>query len=106
MRVLCPIVEPTVGLLASLIPDLAHRRPIRPKPIRNNRLRTTKSLHRFLQKPKSSLRISLLCDKCLEDFPFVINRPPEIVSFAVDPHKNLVQMPAPQIPAPLRQASH
>ncbi len=32
----------------------------------------------------------------------MINRPPEVVSFAIDPHENLVQMPAPLSPISVR----
>ena len=37
----------------------------------------------------------LHCDNELQNFPFVINRAPEIPELAVDLHKNFVQMPPP-----------
>jgi len=37
--------------------------------------------------------IALLGDEYFENFPFVVNSPPKIVSFAVDAYENLIQMP-------------
>ncbi len=41
------------------------------------------------------LAVSLLADKRFKDFSFVVDRPPEVVNLAVDPHENLIQMPTP-----------
>ncbi len=102
MRVFGPIVEPTAGHLAGLVSDLLHSCPVGTKAVRHNNFRTSVSLHHSTQKPQCSLAISLLCDKRFKDFSFVINCPPEVLSFAVDPHENLVQMPSPLWRAPHR----
>ena len=95
MRVLSPVVEPTPGSLVRLFADLFHGSAVGAKAVRHNFQRITVSFHRLLQKPQRSLAIPLLCDKYLKDFSCVINRSPEVVSFTIDSHEDLIQMPPP-----------
>ena len=53
------------------------------------------AFHCFLQKFQCSLAIPPLCDERLKNLTLVIDRPPEIVNFTIDPNENLVQMPPP-----------
>jgi len=39
--------------------------------------------------------ISPFSDENLKNFALVIDRPPEVMGFAIDPHVNLIQMPSP-----------
>ena len=65
--------------MVSLIPDLAHRRPIRPKTVSDDRLWSAVALHRTLQKLQRSPAIPALRRENLKDFTLVINRTPKIV---------------------------
>ena len=87
MRVFSLVVEPTSRLLARLVAHLFHGSAVGAKAVRNNLQRITVSLHRFLQKPQCSLAIPLLCDQRFKHFTLVINCSPEVVDFAVYPHK-------------------
>jgi len=49
MQILCPIVEPTPGLLTVGVADLLHRSTIRRKPVGHHGLRLTVSFHEALQ---------------------------------------------------------
>ena len=51
-------------------------------------------LHGFAQKRQGCLAISPLCNEGLKNFSFMINGSPQIMSFAIDPYENLIQMPA------------
>ena len=95
MGVFSSIVEPSAGFLAGLVANLAQGCAIRWKSICYHGLRSTEALHRFLEKPKSSLAISRLGDEGFQDFTLVIDGPPEIVGFAIDPHKDFVNVPPP-----------
>jgi hypothetical protein len=86
---------PSSAFLVSGITDHIHRCPIRPEPVRDDYLWQSIPLHRTLQKLESSLATPAFRDEYLKHFAFVINRPPEVMSLAVDPHKHLVQVPAP-----------
>lgn len=50
-------------------------------------------LNRALQKLNRSPAIPALRREYLEHLAFVIDRPPEIIRLAVDPHEHLVQVP-------------
>ena len=39
--------------------------------------------------------IPLLSDENLKNFALVIDRPPEVMGFAIDPHVTLIQIPSP-----------
>ncbi len=49
----------------------------------------------LLRNPSAALRSRVLVDEGLEDLALMIDRPPEIVSCAIDPDENFVQMSAP-----------
>ena len=66
-----------------------------PKLVCDDGLRTAVAFNSSAQKPQCSLAISFLGDEDFKDFALVIDRPPEVMGFAVDPHENFVQMPAP-----------
>jgi hypothetical protein len=70
------------------------------KPVRHDDFWTAVSFHCFAQKPQCRLAISPLCDACLKHFTFVVNGSPEVLSFAIDPDKSLIQMPPPLQPGP------
>jgi hypothetical protein len=71
--------------LSGFVADLSHGCPVGAKAVCHDDLRTAISFHHLLQKLQCSLAISLLCDECIKDFSLVINGPPEVVSFAIDP---------------------
>jgi len=100
MRVFSSIVEPTASFLAFGIPDDLHGGPIRTKTVSYNRDWAAVSLHRLLQECKRSPAIPLLRNEGLKNLTFVIHRSPEVVNLTVDPHENLIQMPAPLGPGP------
>ena len=95
MGILGPIIEPAARFLAHFISDDFHRRSVGLKPVRHYHFRTAVSFHRLLQKLQCSLAISLLCNECFKHFTLVIDCPPQVVGFAIDPHEYLVEMPAP-----------
>jgi hypothetical protein len=52
-------------------------------------------LHRTLQELQGGLAIPALAGENLEYLAFVINRPPQVVRLAIDPHEHLIQVPTP-----------
>ncbi len=59
------------------------------------RTHTARVFHRPFDKLQRCLAIPTLCGKDFEHLAFVIDGPPEVMCFTVDPHEHLVQMPAP-----------
>jgi len=53
------------------------------------------AFHRALQKFERSLAITAFRRENLKHLTLMIHGPPEVVGRAIDPHKHLVQMPAP-----------
>ena len=51
--------------------------------------------HKFLEEYQGCLAIAALGNKGLQDFSFVVNRPPQIVCFAIDLYENFIEMPFP-----------
>jgi hypothetical protein len=94
VRILGSIVEPFARLLALGIANHIHCGAIRTKAISHNNLWATVSFHRFAHELQSCLAIPSFGDEGLQDFSFVINSSPKVVRFTIDPHKNLVQVPA------------
>ena len=95
MRVFSPIVEAAADLLAIGVADLAHRRRIGPKPIRNDRTRWAIFLHNALEELERRGLVPLRRDHSLQHLAFMINSAPKIAKPAVDFYKRLVHMPAP-----------
>ena len=91
-----PIVPPATGLLALGVSDDPHRRRVGPEPIRHDHLGRTIAFHCAPQKLERSLAIPPFRGKHLEHFAFMIDRPPEVMCLAIEPHEHLVQVPAPQ----------
>ena len=52
-------------------------------------------LHRFPEEFQRGFSIPALDHKGFQDFAFVIDGPPEVMSDTVDLHEHLVEMPAP-----------
>ena len=55
----------------------------------------TKPFHSFAQKLQRGLAIPALGNEAFQHLAFMIDCPPQIVPFAIDLHKHLVQMPLP-----------
>ena len=72
-----------------------HCGAVRPEPVRHDRPRPAVALHRTLQEPQRSLAIPPFRSENLKHLALVIDRTPEVMCFAIDPHKHLVQMPTP-----------
>lgn len=90
-----PTFEPTPGFLPGPISDLTHGGPIGPKAICDDNVWRCVPFHCLLQKPQGCSAVSLLSDKRLKDFAFMIYCSPEIVSLATNSHENFIQMPPP-----------
>ena len=92
--ILGSIVEPATALLIGSIADYLHRRSVGAKPVGYYDLWPAVTLHRTLQKRKRSLAISPFRRENFKHLAFVINRTPQVMRLTVDPHENLVQVPA------------
>jgi len=101
MGIFGSIVEPAASLLTRFIPNRSHCGLVGSETICHDYLRATLLFHRLPQKFQRSLAILLLGDEYFKDFTLVVNRPPKVVGFAIDPHENFVE-----VPPPLRQAPH
>ena len=95
MRILRAIVEPATDLLGISVADLFHRRRISAKPVGHDLPGSAV----FLQDPFEELQrrglVTLRSDDRFQDLAFMVDGAPEIAKLAVDPHKDLVQGPAP-----------
>jgi hypothetical protein len=76
-------------------PDLIHRRRIRAKPIGDDPPRAAVFLHDPPEKLQRRHLVPLRRDHSLQDLAFMVDGAPKVAELAVDPHKDLIQMPAP-----------
>ena len=95
VRVLRSIVHPLARFLQTHRTDLLEGRAVRSKQVSDDSRRPTVTPHRFLVEFQCGFLVPLLCDEAFKDLTLVIDRPPEIMSLAVDLHEHLVEMPAP-----------
>jgi len=58
-------------------------------------MRTPITFHDFLQENQGWLTVSAFRNVGFQDFPFMINRPSQIMKLSIYLHKNFVNMPAP-----------
>src|SRR5277367_222893 len=95
MRILGAIVETPTDLMAIRGANFFHCRGVGPKPVGDDRPRSVVLLHDFLEKLQRRGLVSLRGDDGLEHLTFMVNGAPKIAKLAVDPHKHLIQVPAP-----------
>src|SRR3546814_3293824 len=82
-------------LAAIEISQLTHRCRIGSQPVGDDCLSPAVPLQRFLQERQSCRFVALSSDVTLEDFAFVVDSPPQVVSLTVDLYEHLVKVPAP-----------
>lgn len=95
MRVLSPVVTPTPAILAIGVADLPHGGTVRAQVVRHDPPRLAVAFHRPLQECRRRSTIPVLGRENLEHLALVVDGPPQIARFAVDPHEHFVQMPTP-----------
>jgi hypothetical protein len=95
MRILRPNIEATTDLLPICGADLVHRRGVRAKPVGDDLPRLAVPLHDALEKLQRRSFVPSCRDHRLQDLAFMVDGAPEIAELAVDPHKDLIQMPPP-----------
>jgi hypothetical protein len=83
------------GFLAPLVPDDSHGGAIRRALIRHNDFRISIPPHRFSEEFQCRSLIPCLRDISLQNLAFMLNRAPQVVCFASDFDKNLIEMLAP-----------
>ena len=103
MKILGSIVHPLPCHLTPFVTDFFHRGTIGAKAICNNLNWIAVTLHRFLQEFQCGLAITFLRHECLKNFTLMIDSPPQIMSLAIDPNEDLVQMPFPLWKIPSRR---
>jgi len=54
-----------------------------------------KAFHCFSEEFQRCFAVTALCDIAFQHFAFMINGTPKVMPFAIDLHKNFVQMPLP-----------
>jgi hypothetical protein len=106
MGIFCAIVEMPAALLTPGISNLFHSRAIRVAPVRYDDPGIAIPFHGFSHEFQRRSFISGLRDKRLQDFAFMINSPPKIVSLPTDLHEDFVQVPLPlgRLPHSFRSA--
>lgn len=97
MRILNPVVGPAAHLTAFEVPQFAHCCRVRAHAIGDDCLGPSVPLQRLLQKRQGRSLSALLRDVAFEDLTFVIDRSPQIVTLSIDPHEDLIKVPAPVV---------
>jgi hypothetical protein len=95
MLVFGPVVQPSTADLVGGIADYTHGRPIRSEPIRNDHLGQTISFHGLLQESQCGLAIPAFRSEDFKNLALMIDGAPKVMSFAIDAHKHLIQVPTP-----------
>lgn len=70
------------------VANFPHGGIIRGQPVGYDRLRTAISLHQVLEEFQRGTAVTSLGRHCLQDFNFVVGRPPQIMGLAVDLHEH------------------
>src|SRR5215475_4726822 len=94
MRVLAPVIE--IPTLAMLDPweHLPLRRTVALQLVRNNDPRhILQALQQLAEKLLRRLFVAAALHQNIQDIIVLIHRPPQIMAFAMDRKKNLIQMP-------------
>lgn len=95
MGILCSVVSPPACLLPIADAELPEGSPVGRQPIGHDLYDAAMSFQRFPDEFQRCFHVAGLCHEAFEHFTFVIDGAPEVVSFAVDLHEHLVQVPAP-----------
>ena len=89
------VIQVPAGFAAVRVSNFAHCGTIRAKPIGHHNLRTAIPFHGFSHEFQCGSLIARLRDEGLQDFAFMVDGTPKVVSLPTDFHKHLIQMPLP-----------
>ncbi len=95
VRILCPVVQPVTGFLTIRRPDFLQCSAIGAQLVRDENVRPPMPLHCFLQEFQGCFLVARLGNEAFKHLAFVIDGPPQVVAFAIDPHEHLVEVPSP-----------
>ena len=96
MGILGPIIEAFSGFLSMVVTDLCHGSFIGGQAVGNDSPWLAVTFHGLFEKAKSGSFVSGFRNIGLQDLAFMIDGPPEIKLFPVDPHEDFIDMPSPQ----------
>ena len=95
MGIFRAIVQPATGLLLAGDAQCTQSRPIGSQTIRHNLISGAVPLQHFLQKFQCRFLVARLEHEAFKLFALVIDGAPKVVSLAVDPQENFVQLLTP-----------
>ncbi len=95
VRILNAVVEPPARPLFFSSAELSERGYVGGEAIRHDVFRFAVSLHQFPEEFQCRLFVSTFGNDCFQHLAFVINSPPEVVSLAINLHKDFVHIPLP-----------